>query len=63
MNNINKSVIELQSDLLSILTLDRQLNLPSLVQEQCLAGRSMILLYTEHLITELCNINMCIISN
>ena len=63
MNNINKSVIEFQSDLLSILTVDRQLNLPSLVQEQCLAGRSMILLNTEYLITELCNINMCIISN
>ena len=43
---------ELQSNLLSILTKDRLLNLPTLVQKQCLAGRPMILLYSEHLITE-----------
>ena len=44
-------MIELLSDSLSILTLDRLLNLPTLVKK-CLAGRPMILLYTEHLITK-----------
>ena len=45
-------MIELQSDLLYILTLDRLLNLSTLVQKECLAGRPIILLYTEHLITK-----------
>ena len=46
-------MIELQSDLLSILTLDRLLHLSTLVQKQYLAGRPIIFLYTEHLITKL----------
>ena len=50
---MNKSMIELQSDLLSTLTMDRQLNLPILVEKQCLPGTPMILLYTEHLILNL----------
>ena len=45
-------MIELQSDLLSILILDRLLYLPTLVQKKNLAGRPMILLYTEHLIAK-----------
>ena len=52
LNNLNKSTIELHSDLLSILILDRLLNLPTLVQKQCLVGRPMTLLYTEYLITK-----------
>ena len=35
-------MIELQPDLLFILTLDQQLNLSILVQKQCLADRPMI---------------------
>ena len=45
-------MIELQSDLLPILTFLRLMNLPTLIQEQCSAGRPMILLYTEYLITK-----------
>ena len=45
-------MIELQSDLLSILTLDRLLYLSTLEQKQNLAGRPMILLYTKHLIAK-----------
>ena len=56
-------MIELQSDLLSILTLNRLLNLPTLAQKQCFAGRPKILLYTEHPLTKLQNIKMCIISS
>ena len=43
-------MIKTQSDLLSILTLDQLLNIPTLEQKHCLAGRPMILLYAEHLI-------------
>ena len=43
-------MIELQLDLLSIFTSDELLNLSTLVQKQCLAGRPMIQLHMEHLI-------------
>ena len=59
-------MIELQSDLLStifiILSLDRLLNLLTLIQKQCLADRPMIYYYI-CLINKPWNIKMCLINS